>query len=265
MTTSLANRPPESQVRRFFTSAPGRFLCRALLLVVFLAVWQMASGRWINAYFVSTPAEVGAYILQWSLSRTLWVQLGSTVVTVASGYGIGAIAGIGFGLALGRLPALYNALAPFLTAFYAVPKIAFVPLLIIIFGIGFASKIVLVALVVVFILLYSTRDGVRDVDPDTIAAMQLLGASQNEIFLKVLIPATLPWIATGLRIALPNALTTAVLGELIASNNGIGYLIASYSGEFNTAGVFAAVTILLVCSIIVSELSNRLLASRSQP
>lgn len=247
-----------------FASVVARHLARLTLLIAFLGLWQIASGRWVDAYFLSTPDEVASYISQWALDQTLWIELGSTLLTVALGYAIGATSGIAAGFLLGRVPHLYNVLAPYLTACYAVPKIAFAPILIIVFGIGLASKVALVALVVVFILLYSTRDGVRDIDPDLITAMQLLGASRREIFFKALVPATWFWIATGLRIALPNALTTAVLGELIASNHGIGYLIASYSGQFDTAGVFAAVVILLICSVLVSEISNRLYTFKSR-
>lgn len=258
----MSESPTQPRAGEFWTTPGGRAASRAALLVAILAMWQFSSGRWINSYFVSTPTEVIAYIIEWARDNTLWTELASTFITVVAGFTAGSALGIAVGIALGRLPSLYNALAPYLTAFYAVPKIAFAPLLIIIFGIGFASKIVLVALVVVFILIYSTRDGVRDIDGDLIAAAELLGANQREIFFKIIVPASLPWIATGLRIALPNALTTAVLGELIASNSGIGYLIASYSGQFDTAGVFAAVTVLLICSVAVSEACNRLLAAK---
>ena len=113
----------------------------------------------------------------------------------------GAAAGIGCGLCLGFLPYIERVTAPFVSALYALPKIALAPLFVILFGIELESKIVLVISTVFFLLLYNTLDGVRDIDRDLVEALEVMGATRGEIVRKALIPATLPWIFTGLRIA----------------------------------------------------------------
>ena len=151
--------------------------------------------------------------------------------------------------------------APFVSALYALPKIALAPLFVILFGIELESKIVLVVSTVFFLLLYNTLDGVRDIDRDLVEALEVMGATRGEIVRKALIPATLPWIFTGLRIAVRYAFTAAILGELMASNEGIGYLIEAAAGDYNTAGVYAAVIVLVAFSVLFTELLTRTEAS----
>jgi NitT/TauT family transport system permease protein len=154
--------------------------------------------------------------------------------------------------------------APFVVAIYSLPKIALLPLFVILLGIGIASKVALVAVVVFFILLFSTRDGVRDVDPDLAASLRLMGAGQMEINRKVLIPATLPWVYTGLRVATGYALTTTVVGEALSSNRGLGFLIESSSVRFDSAGVFAAIVVVVALSFLITGVLGRFEAASSQ-
>jgi NitT/TauT family transport system permease protein len=177
------------------------------------------------------------------------------------GYVAGAAFAIACGLCLGLLPRVERITAPVVTALYALPKIALTPLFVIAFGIGLESKIVLVASTVFFLILYNTLDGVRDIDRDLVEALEIMGATQREIVHKALVPATMPWIFTGLRVAVRYAFTAAILGELMASNEGIGYLIEASAGDYNTAGVYAAVFVLVVFSVLFTELLTRTEAS----
>jgi NitT/TauT family transport system permease protein len=155
------------------------------------------------------------------------------------------------------MPFVQRVLTPYLSGLYALPKIALAPLFIILLGIDIESKIALVAITVFFLLLYSTLDGVRDVDRDLVQALTLMGANRREIARKVLAPATLPWVFTGMRIAVRYALTAAILGEVIGANRGIGYLIEASAGQYNATGVFAAVLVLVVCCVGLTELLTR--------
>jgi NitT/TauT family transport system permease protein len=180
------------------------------------------------------------------------------------GYGIGAACGVAVGLLFGVFPRLDNVVSPFVVAIYALPRIALLPLFVILLGIGIASKVALVAVVVFFVLLFSTRDGVRDVDPDLGASLRLMGAGQMEITRKVLIPATLPWVYTGLRVATGYALTTTVVGEALSSNRGLGFLIESSSVRFDSAGVFAAIVVVVALSFLITGVLGRFEAASSQ-
>jgi NitT/TauT family transport system permease protein len=240
------------------------WLGRAAILLAFLIAWQLASGPLIPKMFVSDPISIGTTIAQWVTDGSLWNHLATSLVTLLIGYVLGAAIGIVAGFLLGLMRFADRTLAPFIAAFYGLPKVALLPLFVIFLGIGIESKVALVAVVVAFLLFYNTRDGVRDIDPDLIDSLRLLGATQLEILRKVLFPAALPWIYTGLRVAVGYALTTTVVGEVLSSNRGIGYLIESSAGRFNSAGVFAAVVVLVVLSLIITATLSRMELSSSR-
>jgi NitT/TauT family transport system permease protein len=143
------------------------------------------------------------------------------------------------------------------------PKIALAPLLVIVLGIDIGSKVALVAITAVFLLFYSVLDGIRDVDRDLVQTLRLMGATRGEIVRKVLIPATLPWIFTGMRVAVRYSFTATVVGELIAANRGVGYLIEANAGLYNATGVFAGVFIIVVLSVGMTELLTRVEGKRA--
>jgi len=137
-------------------------------------------------------------------------------------------------------------LDPFVLAIYAIPKVALAPLFIVWFGVGLTMKVILATVTVFFIVFFNTLAGVRNVDPDLVNAVWLMGGTPRTILLKVVIPHALGSALTGARIAIPYALIGAVIGELIASNRGIGYLISSTASQFDTAGTFASLIVLTI-------------------
>ena len=172
---------------------------------------------------MSGPVQIVARLWTWILDGSLWDNLGATVLAMALGYAIGTAAGVALGLLFGFLPRFHRVLSPYISALYAMPKIALAPLFVIVFGIGIESKVALVAVTVFFLMLNSTLDGVRNVDRDLVQALALMGATRLEVIRKVLVPATLPWIFTGMRISVRYAFTNTLLAELIAANRGIGF------------------------------------------
>jgi NitT/TauT family transport system permease protein len=236
-------------------------LGRIALFAALLLFWEWSSGRLFPKFWVSSPSAIAAVLGKWIADGSLWRHTMATLTEMSLGYVIGAASGILAGLCLGFLPRAERVAAPFIAALYALPKIALAPLFVILFGIGLESKIVLVAITVFFLVLYNTLDGIRDVDRDLPQAIELMGATRGEIARKVLLPGTLPWIFTGLRIAVRYAFTAAVLGELIAGNEGIGFLIEYAAGQYNSSGVYAAVFVLVVCSVTLSEVLTRTEAS----
>jgi NitT/TauT family transport system permease protein len=247
--------------RRFFAKPAGMALIRTAMLAVVLAGWEWASGNVIPKFWISSPSAIAAILGGWIADLSLFNHVAATLSEMAIGYVIGAALGVAAGLCLGFLPRLERITAPLVSALYALPKIALAPLFVILFGIGLESKIVLVASTIFFLLLYNTLDGVRDTDRDLVQALEVMGATRGEIVRKALVPATMPWIFTGLRIAVRYAFTAAILGELMASNEGIGYLIEASAGDYNTAGVYAAVFVLVAFSVLFTELLTRTEAS----
>lgn len=237
----------------FFHSPFGLFLGRLLIFSGALLAWEFSSGPILPEFWISRPSAIFAELYKWFQSGSVWPHIVATFTAAVIGYAIGAAVAVLCGFSLGFFPRFQRIVEPYLSALYALPKIALAPLIVIVFGIGIESKVALVAVTVFFLVLYSTIDGVRDIDRDLVTAVRQMGASSNEIIVKVLIPATLPWVFTGMRIAVRYALTAAILGELIAANSGLGFLVQSNAGYFNATGVFAAVLLLVVCSVSVTE------------
>lgn len=230
---------------------------RILLAVVVLVVWQLVGGNLIDTFWISRPSDVFAKLWDWTVSGRLWFHLQITLLEMAVGFAIGSVAGITVGMVLGLNQFLSKLIEPFLIGFYSLPKIALAPLFILWFGIDLTPKIVLAGVIVFFLVFMNTFAGVRDVDRELIDVVRVLGANQQSIVTKVVLPSAMAWVFAGLKISVPHALTGAVVGEFFASNKGIGYLIAAASGQFETSGVFAAIVVLTVVGMIINEVVNR--------
>jgi NitT/TauT family transport system permease protein len=139
------------------------------------------------------------------------------------------------------------------TALYGVPKIALAPLFIMWFGIGMMPKVVLAGVSVFFLVFFNTLSGVREVDGKLVEALRIMGASRWDIQRKVMFPASLPWIFLGLKLGLPYGFVGAVAAEMMASNQGIGFLTQSSAGQFDTAGVFSALLALMAVTSGLNE------------
>ena len=217
-----------SSLARFVATPAGQTVARGIVLGGLLAVWQFAPSPALR-FWVSGPVDIVLRLWSWILDGSLWENLEATLAAMALGYAIGTVTGVGLGLVFGFLPRLHRVLSPYISALYALPKIALAPLFVILFGIGIASKVALVSITVFFLVLTAT-----------------------------LVPAALPWIFTGMRIAVRYAFSNTLLAELIASNRGIGFLIEYYSGTFDAAGAYAAILVLVACSVGLTELLSRI-------
>ncbi len=242
---------------RFMAHPAGRIATRLLLVALIMAAWQFAPVSRATRFWMSSPSLIAVQFWRWVLDGTLWFHLQSSLAVMAQGYVVGAVFGVVFGFLLGHFTRAHRVLAPFLSALYAVPKIALAPLFIIVLGVDNSSKIALVGVTVFFLILTATIDGVRDVDHDMVQSFRLMGATRFETVRKLLIPACLPWIFTGMRIAVRYAFTNTLLAELIASNRGLGFLIEFAAGNFDTTGSYAAIAALVMCSIALTELLSR--------
>ena len=228
-------------------------LYRLVVAAVFLALWQGVSGRLINPFWCSSPLDIAKTLWTWTQSGLLGRHLLVTFQETAIGFLIGSVAAIAAALSIGRSETARRTVDPFVTAVYGVPKVALAPLFIMWFGIGLTPKIVLAAVSVFFLMFFNTMSGVRQVDRRLIEAMTLMGASPLYIQKQVVLPAALPWIFTGLKLGLPYGFVGAVAAEMMASNQGIGFLTQDSAGQFNTAGVFAALFALMAVTTLLNE------------
>jgi NitT/TauT family transport system permease protein len=168
------------------------------------------------------------------------------------GFLIGSACGLILAILLGRSRLLSDVLNPFVMAFYSLPKVALAPLFILWVGIGFPMKVILTATIVFFLVFLNTYAGVRDVSRELVAIVKLMGATESQVLRKVVVPSALTWMFAGLRISVPYALIGAIVGELMASNRGLGAMLISAQGQFDTAGVFAALIAISTLSFLLN-------------
>lgn len=234
------------------------------ILAVFLAFWEFASGRLIQKYLVSSPTDIATTFWKWLLDGRIFFHAGITAVEAVAGFLLGAFAGMAVGLLLGRAEKLAELLNPFIMAFYSIPKIALAPLFIIWFGVGLEMKIFLTATIVFFLVFLNTYTGVRSVSKELVNILRLMGADERDVLKKVVLPSAIVWVFTGLRLSVPYAMIGAIVGEMIASNRGLGYLLSHSSAQFNTAGVFAALVAIITMSVFLN-LGVSLVAKLAMP
>ncbi|RTL55293.1 MAG: ABC transporter permease [Bradyrhizobiaceae bacterium] len=232
---------------------PAMIACQVAFGLVLLIIWQLASGRLLDPFFISSPLDIAARLWRWIKDGSIAVHVWATLYATFLGFFIGAVLGVAGGVWLGLSPFLSRLLNPYIWAFNALPKVALAPLLILWFGLGIQSKVALAAVLVVFLVFVNTFSGVREVDQDLIDGVRLMKAKRHQILTKVVLPSATSWIFTGLKSALPYALIGVIIGEMIASNKGLGYLVQRAGSEFDTAGVFAALTIIALLAVILNE------------
>jgi len=249
---AASDAPAAAPARREY----GGFMlaCQVVLGVIILLLWQGASGRLIDDFFISNPVDVAERLYQWIADGSLFLHIWATVYETLMGFIVGAVGGVILGIWLGVSPFTNRLLNPYLNALNALPKVALAPLFVLWFGLGIASKIALAAVLVLFLVFLNTYAGVREVDQDLIDSARLMRATRAQLVAKVIIPSAMSWVFAGLKISVPYALIGAVLGEMIAANRGLGYLVQFSGSQFDSAGVFAVLMVIALLSVVLNFL-----------
>ena len=233
------------------------FLDRVLVLVLIVVLWQ-AGSLWVGTYWLSSPWATITRFIELTLNGELLRHAGYTLAEAGAGTLIGGLPAVLLPLLLRRHPIIVAILDPFMVGGYGAPKLAFAPLFLLWFGIGMESKIALTASVVFFIVYFATLSGVRALDPRLVQMAQIAGASEQQIARHVVMPAAVPNIFAGFRIAVPYAIGAAVIAELISSNRGLGYLVQTGAMNFDTTSVFAAIVAATLLVHAANALMNAL-------
>ncbi len=229
-------------------------ICQVVLGLVFLLLWQGASGRLVDSFFISNPLEVGTRLMEWIADGSLFLHIWSTVYATVMGFLVGSVGGLILGIWLGVSPFTSRLLNPYLNALNALPKVALAPLFVLWFGLGIESKVALAAVLVLFLVFLNTYAGVREVDQDLIDGARLMKATRTQVITKVIVPSAMSWVFAGLKISVPYALIGAVLGEMIAANRGLGYLVQFSGSQFDSAGVFAVLIVIALLAVALNFL-----------
>jgi sulfonate transport system permease protein len=229
-------------------------LIRVIIMLAVLCLWQFASGRLLDDFWLSRPSAVALRLYEWTVDGKLPFHTWITLQEMAWGFLIGSTTGIIAGVGLGLSRTLADIVNPFIVALYSLPKVAMGPLFILWFGIGMEMKVALAAITVFFLVFWNAYSGVRQNDEELSGIVRLMGASRIQMIYKIVVPGAMAWIYTGLKLSVPYALIGAIVGEIIASNRGLGYLISYSAGAFDTTGVVAALLVLMAISMTLNEL-----------
>jgi NitT/TauT family transport system permease protein len=234
---------------------PVSFMLRLLFIAALLALWEWAVYYFQTpAYIVPAPSRI-AYAMYNGIITNLYVgHIGATISETLLGFVLGCALAFMLGtvVALSRTVEYY--LYPIIIMFQAMPKVALVPLILVWFGLGLASKVISAALVAFFPLMVNTIVGLHSADEDRVNLMRSLSASRWQIFRMLQLPNAMPYIFAGLEIAMIFALIGAIVAELISSERGLGMLMQSMSFTMDVAGQFSILFILSVLGLILNGL-----------
>jgi NitT/TauT family transport system permease protein len=196
----------------------------------------------------------------WDLFRsgTILPHLVVSAQEFAIGFVISAVAGVGIGAAFAAVPRLGRLSSAVVQAAYATPLVAVAPLLIVLFGIGVQSKIIIVVLLAIFPILISTESAFRSINPEYVETGVAFGAGRLQLLRKVVLPAASIGILTGLRLAVGRGIIGVLVGEIFGATKGLGFLIVQYSESFQTARTLAVVLVLAVIGVLANEGLQRL-------
>src|SRR3990170_4305823 len=229
-------------------------------VVIFLTIWELVGNTFqlINPMFMSAPSLIYKAAVGLFVSGEIYNDLYVSGVEFAWGLFLSIIFGIPFGIMCGWYRRMAYIFDPFINALNATPRVALLPLVIIWLGIGVLSKVGIIFLGAVFPILINTRDGVKTTPHTLLNAAKSFGASEWQIFKSVVLPSTLPFILTGLRLGVGRALIGVMVGELYAATAGIGFMITVAGATFQTDKVFVGVLIFAISGMIAMELLTRL-------
>jgi ABC-type nitrate/sulfonate/bicarbonate transport system permease component len=229
---------------------------RLVSIVVTLLAWELL-GRRINPLFMSYPTAIVHAGFIMAQNGELLGALASSLRTLLVGFLSASVIGIIVGLLVGRYKTFDAATDWLVNALYATPLIAVIPLVILWFGLGDAAKLFIVTILAVFPVLINTASGVRNVPRVLIDVGTAFAANERQVFMKIILPAVLPFIMTGLRLGIGRAIIGMVAAEFFTAITGLGALIVKYGNQYDTASMFVPILILMFLGVALTSLVRR--------
>jgi NitT/TauT family transport system permease protein len=222
------------------------------ILVAALALWEIAADTGVlDAFFWSQPSAIARTLTIFFTAGDAWTDIGFTFRSTIIGFLLGTVLGSILGLSFWWSRNYAAVVLPYVICFESLPKLALAPLIVLVFGLGFASKVATATALTLVVSTLTTYAGVKAVDPDGERLFYSLGATRMQVFRKLVIPFCLPWIISVLRVNIGLALTGAIVGEFIASQHGLGRAILYAGQTYDIALVWVAVLVLSSLAVIM--------------
>jgi NitT/TauT family transport system permease protein len=225
---------------------------RVVSVLATLALWEWF-GRDVNPIFFSYPTAIFETVPGMLRSGELVDAFLSSMLPFAIGFASAIVTGVLLGLLMGRYWLVEKVLEAQITALYSTPNVALIPLVILWFGLGAKAKVVIVILAAVFPILINTYDGVRNVSRGFVEIGQAEGASSLQIFGKIILPASLPFIMSGIRLSIGRAVVGIVVAEMFTAITGLGGAIVYYGNQFATAKLLVIVIVLSLLGVVLTQ------------
>lgn len=224
------------------------WLIRAVSIVLVLAGWEVL-GRQVSPLFMSYPSAIARAAVVLIEDGELLTALESSLQTLLIGFVAASLIGVLIGLLIGRYRSVDAATDWLVNALYATPLIAIIPLVILWFGLGDAAKLFIVTILAVFPVLINTAAGVRNVPAALIDVSAAFAANERQVFTKIILPAALPFMMTGLRLGIGRAIIGMVAAEFFTAITGLGALIVKYGNQYDTASMFVPILMLMLLGV----------------
>lgn len=234
-------------------------LLGTLAMVIFLAAWEASvSLGLVNPLFISSPTRIARAAVEMFADGSIYGDLQVSGTEFAIGYGLAIVVGVPLGILMGWYRRFNAVLEPFVSALYATPRIALLPLVMIWFGIGMGSKVAIIFLGAIFPILVNTITGVRTINADFIKVARSFGCNDRQMFLTVALPSSVPLLLTGLRLGLGHALVGIVVGEMYGATRGLGFIIAVAGARFETDRVMVGIILIAALGVAMTEILRQI-------
>lgn len=244
---------PILRARRGRLTPARRWALRGASVAIVLGAWEIY-GRSLNPILLSRPTAVLAAAVDMIGDGSLLHALGDSLVVLVLGLLAGTAIGVALGLLAGRRAAAAALLELPVNALYATPAVALIPLIVLWFGFDRMAKVAVVFLFVVFPVLINTMRGVREVDPELVEVATTFCSSERRMWIDLILPSALPYIVTGIRLAIGRALIGVIVAEYYTALSGLGNLIAVNANSFQTARMFVPIAIIALLGVALTEL-----------
>jgi ABC-type nitrate/sulfonate/bicarbonate transport system permease component len=242
------NAPPRAKNRDW--------IIRLVSMVLIIGAWEVV-GRRVNPLFLSYPSAIVRAGIVMTASGELPAALASSLRTLLVGFVTASVIGIVLGLLIGRYRLIDAATDWLVNALYATPLVAIIPLVILWFGLGDSAKLFIVTILTVFPVLINTAAGVRNVPQALIDVSTAFAASERQVFVKIILPAAVPYMMTGLRLGIGRAIIGMVVAEFFTAITGLGAVIVKYGNQYDTASMFVPILVLMMLGVILTSLVRR--------
>jgi taurine transport system permease protein len=257
--TAPSKKPRNRYGRRRVWTRKQRWLFGTLNLAVFFTVWQIAATVTdIPKLFLPSVTEVWAELVEMHTEGILWGNLAISLWVYVVGMVISIVIAVPLGLFIGGVKIVDKIASPYIWAIYTTPRLILMPLVLLWVGINDTARIVIIVLSAVPATLVVVMEGVKTVDNSLLRAARTFGASRYRLFRSVVMPSTVPFIATGIRMGVSRGLIGLFIGELFTAANGIGYIIALSAKTFNSAQTFAMLFIFVFFCVAMVGLTQLL-------